>query len=320
MLDNVLRLIAVITVLCLLTTSATRANAGEAVYKGPVTTYGTTQYVLHSAEIDQNFQIDVAVPLTYEMTEQKLPVVYVTDSNGFFLVYAGMTRALQLGGELPPIILVGIGYEIDNIMEMLSLRNRDLTPSFDKQWTEQAQSAPPPLGMSREISTGGADDFLRFIEADVKPFINEKYRTDPDNETIVGYSLGGLFALHVLFNHSDTFDKFIVGSPSIWWDQAISFTYEENYAKKHDDLPKRVFISSGSLEETDDPEDTAKMVTNARVMYARLKERGYPGLEIQHYVFDGETHMSGIAASINRGLRSVFSGEMAQPQPGNASE
>ncbi len=317
MLDTLSRLLPAIIALCL---AATQANATEPVSKGPVTTYGTTQYVLHSAEIGQKFQIDVALPLAYEMTQQKLPVVYVTDSNGFFLIVAGMMRALQLGGELPPVILVGIGYEVDNIMEMLSLRNRDLTPTYNKEWTEQAQAAPPPFAMSPEIRTGGADDFLRFIEEDVKPFINKTYRTDPDNETLVGYSLGGLFALHALFNHSDSFDKFIVGSPSIWWDDAISFTYEEDYAKRNDDLPKSVFISSGSLEETDGPEDWAKMVTNARVMYRKLTDRGYPGLEIQHHVFEGETHMSGIAASINRGLRSVFASEIAPLQQANPSQ
>ncbi len=78
-----------------------------------------------------------------------------------------------------------------------------------------------------------------------------------------------------------------------------------------------MFISSGSLEETDDPEDWAKMVTNARVMYRKLTDRGYPGLEIQDHVFEGETHMSGIAASINRGLRSVFASEIAPLQQAN---
>ncbi len=65
MLDDVSRLRTVITALCLLMFLATRANADDPVnpvYKGPVTTYGTAQYVLHSAEIGQNFQIDVAVP------------------------------------------------------------------------------------------------------------------------------------------------------------------------------------------------------------------------------------------------------------------
>jgi predicted alpha/beta superfamily hydrolase len=145
---------------------------------------------------------------------------------------------------------------------------------------------------------GGADAFLDFIESEVKPFINEHYRTETDDETLAGYSLGGVFGFHVLFNHTDTFDKYIIGSPSIWWDDEVCFDFEAKYAKNNKDLAKRVFISVGSLEPGG--------ATNHEEMLRRLKSREYANLKVEHFVFPGETHVSGLGTAFNRGLKFVF--------------
>lgn len=65
-------------------------------------------------------------------------------------------------------------------------------------------------------------------------------------------------------------------------------------------------MSSGSLEEAAENPGSSLMVTNMKTMADRLLGRRYPGLEIDHYVFDGETHQSGIGTAINRGMRLVF--------------
>jgi len=276
----------------------------------PVAIAGSVTHVLRSEKINETFKIDVALPNSYGVGERKYPVVYVTDGGGNFPIVVGNLRMLSLGFEMPDVIVVGIGYNTADIPRILAIRTRDLTPTIDEAYTQQARKSPM-FPLPDDVTPGGADDFVHFINLEIKPFINKNYRTDPGNETLLGYSLGGLFGLHVLFNHTDSFDKYIIGSPSIWWDNTVSFSYEAEYAENNKDLAKKVFISSGGLEE--DPEGDSRMVTNMIKMFTRLNSRLYPGLVLDHYVFAGETHMSGMGTAFNRGLRFVFKDEMPKP-------
>ena len=66
---------------------------------------------------------------------------------------------------------------------------------------------------------GGAGSFLRFIRQELMPFIQSSYPVRPEEKAIAGSSFGGLFALYTLFHHPDTFNCYIIGSPSIGWDE-----------------------------------------------------------------------------------------------------
>ena len=58
-----------------------------------------------------------------------------------------------------------------------------------------------------------------------------KRRTRPGERTIEGYSIGGLFALYTLFTKPETFNRYIVGSPYLLWNNSSIFSYEE-FCKK----------------------------------------------------------------------------------------
>jgi predicted alpha/beta superfamily hydrolase len=273
----------------------------------PVSIAGSVTHVLGAKKIDQSYKIDIALPGTYGTGSRTYPVVYVTDGGANFPIVVGNLRMLSLGREMPDVIVVGIGYNTADIPRILAVRTRDLTPTNDKKYTENARKNPM-FPLPADVTPGAADAFVDFIEHELKPFVDEHYRTDSGNETYVGYSLGGLFGLHLLFNHTNSFDKYIIGSPSIWWDSAVSFNYESKYAQSNKDLAKKVFMSSGGLEEA--VEGESRMVTNMIKMFSRLNSRQYPGLVLDHHVFGGETHMSGMGTAFNRGLRFVFKDEM----------
>jgi predicted alpha/beta superfamily hydrolase len=271
----------------------------------PVSIVATVTSEFPSQVVGETFKIDVALPYTYRKSEKRYPVIYLTDGNGYFSFVVGNLRMLQLAGEMPDVIVVGIGYSDASVVDVLAKRQRDLTPTLD---ANSAENSPMPEG----ITSGGADKFLEFINTELKPVINQSYRTDPDDETVVGYSLGGLFSFHVLMNHTDAFDKYVIGSPSLWWDKGVSFQYESVYAASHDDLAKRVFMSVGSLEQP--PGDTfGLMISNMTRMAELLESRKYPGLVLDTHIFDGETHQSGIGTALNRGLRKVFKDQMPPP-------
>ena len=59
-----------------------------------------------------------------------------------FPLVAISSRLLQLGAELPPMIIVGIGYKVDTPLETLALRTRDLTPTLDESFVAEEAAGP----------------------------------------------------------------------------------------------------------------------------------------------------------------------------------
>jgi predicted alpha/beta superfamily hydrolase len=68
---------------------------------------------------------------------------------------------------------------------------------------------------------GKADTYLKFLIAEIKPFIDRQFRTRRTaiNTGIGGSSLGGLLTLYAGLKHPNVFGKLAVMSPSLWWDQ-----------------------------------------------------------------------------------------------------
>jgi predicted alpha/beta superfamily hydrolase len=272
----------------------------------PVPVAGSQRHLLYSDIIGQEFAIDVALP--FMPSDSPMPVVYVTDGGTMFPLVANAARLLQLGPELPPMVIVGIGYTASTPAEVLALRTRDLTPTIDDEYMVEASEGPFPL--PADILPGGADRFLDFIEQEVKPLIRENYPVS-DDETLVGDSLGGLFTLHALFTRTGDYDRYLAGSPSIWWDGRVLFQEETDYAAAYDDLNAKLFLSVGTLEEGQDPDNDSKMVSNTLEMAQLLKSHGFSNLRLTHHVFQGETHLSVIPATFSRGLRALFADEAA---------
>jgi len=162
-----------------------------------------------------------------------------------------------------------------------------------------------PTACEMSSYSGGAKEYLAFLEKELIPLINGNYRTDSQETTLFGDSYSGLFGLFALFNTDNLFNRYIIGSPSIYWDDAVIFDYEKNYNDINDDIQGRVFMSVGALEAIQEPA-FAKMVDNVITMNQRLVGREYPNLKLTTHVFPDESHLSVIPATVSRGLRTVF--------------
>lgn len=288
----------------------------------PATLPGAHEYSLHSPAIGTTFLITVSEPrkvhvggplLPPDPNRTKRPVIYVLDGNAFFPTVESIARNLQSGGEMPASIIVGIGYDDVNLpWGPMRLRMRDLAPTPN---STPLPAVRAPEGVSMEMPEGGgAPALLDFITGSVKPFVEANYSADPTDSTLVGYSLGGLFALYTLFHRPGAFTRYLAGSPSIWWDDCRATRYEEEFAANHADLPARVFMSIGSREEEPEEAKPARMVQNMLAMTESLRSRNYPGLHLTSHVFEDETHASGMFTAYARGLRVLF-----EPPPGIAT-
>jgi predicted alpha/beta superfamily hydrolase len=239
------------------------------------------------------YNIYVALPLGYEPgARDEYPVLYVTDASQAFAALVQMYGLMALSGELPPMILLGIDKPTSSVEEWVAVRHLDLTPTSVPEY-DRAVSAQSGL----EVRSGGAEAFLAVLREEIIPWTEARYSTAPERG-LVGYSLGGLFATHALFSSSGLFTHYLIGSPSIWWDDELMFEREEVYAAEFDDLNARVFMYGGTLEGT--------QLRDMLRMAEALKARGYEGLELDSYIGDGETHNSGAFIAINRGLRALF--------------
>jgi hypothetical protein len=126
------------------------------------------------------------------------------------------------------------------------------------------------------------------------------YRTVPEDRTINGYSIGGLFGLYTLFTKPETFNRYIIGSPSLTWDNYSIYNYEQNSPDKIGEKELKLFMSVGSEESDEkyfDPIDN---------IVTQIQERNYTGLKLEAKVFDGSTHLMGPPESLTHGLLAVF--------------
>ena len=276
----------------------------------PASITASHRYRLRARHIDQTFVIDVALPPVRVTAGQKLPVILVTDGNGMFPIATQTARMLQYGPyPLPPAIVVGIGYPTDTPEEWAltaNLRVRDLSPWVDQSVERRYRNAPEPWRLPDHIKQGGADAFLSFIQDEVKPFLGARYPVDPDDCTLAGGSMGGLFALYALVSMPEAFRRYVAMSPALYWDERRMFLEEAVLSTRRTDLPVSLFLSVGALEEAMDAE--CAFVSNLYAFEARLRRRAYPNLDLHFHVFPDETHMSVLPAALSRGLTAVFGG------------
>lgn len=242
--------------------------------------YNTTEQNIYSESVNDTFRILVSLPDNYSLNEQKYPVLYVLDGDIAFGMAASIARYLQIGDNIPELIIVGIGYG-----------------SIDKSAGEKRKRDYRPT------SANGAENFLSFLEEELIPHIDSNYRTVPGDRTINGYSIGGLFGLYSLFTKPEIFSRYILGSPSLSWDDYSIFKYEENSPGKILDKKINIFISVGS-EEPDE-----KYFNPIDNLVTQMQERKYSGVKLEAKVFDGSTHLAGPPESLTHGLLSVFGKE-----------
>jgi predicted alpha/beta superfamily hydrolase len=62
------------------------------------------------------------------------------------------------------------------------------------------------------------------MQSELFPLIQRNYSVS-DQRTIVGQSLGGLLATEVLFKHPEMFQRYVIVSPSLWWDNESLLDY-----------------------------------------------------------------------------------------------
>jgi predicted alpha/beta superfamily hydrolase len=150
--------------------------------------------------------IDVWLPAGYEMSGQSYRVIYAHDGQNLYnpsFVWNntdwGVDEVLQGmidDGSVEDTIVVGIWNTPKRRLEYLPQEAWDLAPEHMQVYIEGQEGGVPE---SRE--------YLAFIVEELKPFIDENYRTKTgrDDTFLIGSSMGGLISMYGLINYPEVF-------------------------------------------------------------------------------------------------------------------
>jgi uncharacterized protein len=198
----------------------------------------TQAVTLFSKPLNDSLSIFISLPDGYDTAMQHYPVAYLLDANLYFDIMATVIHKYAEVGLAPQVIVAGIGYK--DFPTMDSLRNRDYTYPV----------AIPEYEMS---TSGGADNFLSFIDSELTPYIDNTYRTDTSRRILMGHSLGGYFTMYALSEYlagkNNTFTGYIAASPSLHYNRYYLLDQLEKTKPVNNRRAIKSYISYGSLEE-----------------------------------------------------------------------
>jgi hypothetical protein len=239
---------------------------------------------IRSKVLNEDRVIWVRVPPGYEQSKSLYPVLYETDAPGHVNETGGINDFLVNNDRMPPVIIVGITN---------TDRTRDLTPSHDDTKNPDGTAAFP--------TSGGSNKFLEFIQTELIPEVEKRYRTAP-YRIFTGHSLGGLFAIHALITRPNLFDAYIAVSPSLQWDNGRTLHEAQQFFKR-EELKKTFFFSLASEGNTPNP-----MGENFEQLGKTLAAGAPKGLIWESARYPDEDHGSTTLRAHYAGLKKVFDG------------
>lgn len=250
-----------------------------------------------ASEAGNTYRIFVSRP-GGEPPEDGYPVLYVLDGNAIFASFHEARRLQESGSpEIGRSIIVGIGYPTDLPYDVRRL--------YD--FTAPLPPVPPPAqARLANHPHGGQDRFLAFLLDRLRPEVARRYEVNPHRQALFGHSLGGLFALHVLYTRPQAFSAIIAASPSQWWNDQGILTEERAFARRLTQGEITIPISRLLLLAGEDEEYVVNL-RDTEALARRLQPLSAYGLRSHYEELADETHASSLSRAVTTALRFAFS-------------
>lgn len=156
----------------------------------------------------------------------------------------------------------------------------------------------------RYKTAGKSENFIAFLEKELQPYIESNYKTS-NSKTIIGQSLGGLLATEILLKKPTLFNKYIIISPSLWWDnlsllKQSSLLLEESFKQKTD-----VYIGVGKegLAPSDIPH---VMEVDANLLVERIQSTKSKSVNVYFDYLPQEDHATVTHQAIFNAFRLLY--------------
>lgn len=243
--------------------------------------YADKTHKLNSIHLHVKKIVDVYLPPSYsENKRQKYKTLYVNDGQDMM--------ALRLKENLQKL------YDHELIEEIIVVAIRA---------TERLQEYGTAISPDYANRGSKAPLYTKFLLNELIPFITQKYRTVTGygSNTIVGFSLGGLSAFDITWNHPDVFSKVGAFSASFWWRHHSENDLEANIDRimhkvvrestKRNGL--KFWFQAGTLDETADRNNNGIIdaIDDILDLMAELEKLGYKNHEDMYFLqVEGGTH------------------------------
>ncbi|MCD6012297.1 MAG: alpha/beta hydrolase [Flavipsychrobacter sp.] len=225
---------------------------------------------LQSVQLSEKRTLNIYLPESYSRTDTTIsyPVIYLLDGglDEDFIHVVGLVQFNSFSwiNRVPESIVVGITN---------TDRKRDMTYPTTVKGDKQ-----------KYPTTGGSEKFIAFIEKEVIPYVS-KFRTNK-SKTIIGESLGGLLVTEILFTKPGLFDKYIIISPSIWWDNGSLL---KKPIKTQAQSKTDIYIAVGK-EGLTPGEEPRVMEVDANLLYDKIQSFQNKNIKVYFDYLPEETH------------------------------
>ncbi|NOW97081.1 alpha/beta hydrolase [Mucilaginibacter sp. SG564] len=236
---------------------------------------------INSAQLSEKRILNIYLPEGYRKDDTlHYPVIYLLDgsANEDFIHISGLVQFLNMAKMMPKVIIVGIA-NID--------RKKDFT--FPTTNAKEKRDFP---------TTGSSGKFIAFIEKELQPFIDKTYKTN-SSRIIIGQSFGGLLATEIVLKKSYLFTKYIIVSPSLWWDDESLLNKAPGLLAKQLDHPVTVYVAVG--------DEGKQMGNDADNLAKTLQAAGKKDWKVIFAPFPDENHLTILHNSAYKGLKMLFS-------------
>ena len=244
---------------------------------------------IKSIELKEKRILNIYLPEGYKSGDSsRYPVVYLLDGSADedFIHIVGLYQfnSFPWINRVPKSIIVGIA-NVD--------RKRDFT--YPTSIESDKKKYP---------TSGKSEKFIRFLARELQPYVDHQFKTN-DDRTIIGESLGGLLASEILLKRPAMFNRYIIVSPSLWWDDGSllkikSIPFQNGFNRKTD-----VYIGVGK--EGQAPGDIPHfMETDAKLLVEKLRESGNQALKIHFDYLPEENHATVGHQAVFNALRLLY--------------
>ncbi|MCC3860759.1 alpha/beta hydrolase [Pseudemcibacter aquimaris] len=254
------------------------------------------------------YRLYVRPPIEPPEEGQKSSTIYFLDPLALFTPAAAMSYNYEYFNYMPSSYFVGIGYqdEADGKWKEEN-RTRDYTPTSFAPPDDSHFLSGNPVDYE---NSGGADAFFDVVQNEVIPFIEAKYDVDDKERVLVGKSMSGLAASYAVMTRPGLFKRYLIVSPSIWWDdflyprmdRAIMKVAENTKDTKYP-FETRVYFAVG------DAEERMSLVTDLYVLFNSLQRRFDPNLKLNIEVLPDELHEGVFPNAFMRGIVGLYADE-----------
>ena len=235
----------------------------------------TKEFILQSTANGASYEIKVGLPADYNPSTEKYASIYVLDGKEIFEFVANKCKEISNKQAANNIIVVSIGYGKD--------RSIDYTPS--------------------KVSgvTGGAPQFMNFIETQLIPKIEQDYNADTSRagRVILGHSYGGLFGGYTFCVNNKVFGNYILLSPSFWFDNLVALQMEKYNRDINKNKKQLVFMGIGEAE------NAGRMQAPFEAFYQTL-QNNYADIKLAKNSEKNLDHLGSRNPNIEKGLNFYF--------------